>query len=64
MLPFTVWVGFVSVQVGRLKVLTVLPPEKVSVSVKLMLVPQTKPGPVLTLNGVVFVPLASIAMSA
>src|SRR6266403_237746 len=64
MLPFTVWVGFTSVQVGRLKVLTVLPPEKLSVSVKLMFVPQAKPGPVLTLNGVVFVPLASIAMSA
>jgi hypothetical protein len=61
-LPFTVWSGNSSVQVGKLKVLTEVPPAKVTVRVKLIVVPQTKPGPVLTEKGTVFVPVPSIGI--
>ena len=46
-LPLAVWVGSVSVQVGKLKVLTVLPPVKLAVNVNWIGVPHTNPGEVL-----------------
>src|SRR6185295_11420874 len=50
--------------VGILKVLTVLPPVKVTVNVKLTGLPQTNPGPVLKEYGTRLVPSASIGRSA
>ena len=62
-LPLTVVSGWISVQVGRLNVLTLVPPVNDTVKVKLIVVPQTKLGEVLTLKGTVLVPKASIVMS-
>jgi len=46
-----------------LNVLTLVPPVNDTVKVKLIVVPQTKLGEVLTLKGTVLVPKASIVMS-
>src|SRR4030088_1613437 len=62
-LPLTIVSAWISVQVGRLNELALLSPVNETVSVKLMVVPQTRRGCVLTLKGTVLLPSASMAIS-